>query len=206
MKNKTQIFLVHGGETFKNQKDYLNYLKNRAVSIEKRPRWALEYLDKELGKKFEIIRPRMPLPENAKYEEWKIVFKKYIPFLKNKFILIGNSLGGIFLMKYLSENRLPKKALSVYAVCAPFDGEGSDEDLVGGFNLKSNLSLIYKNTKNLYLLFSKDDTSVPVTNAEKYRRKLKDAYIAIYEGKNGHFNVPKFPELIKLVRNDVKRI
>lgn len=28
MKNKTQILIVHGGMTFKNQRDYLCYLKN----------------------------------------------------------------------------------------------------------------------------------------------------------------------------------
>ena len=109
MKNKTQILLIHGGETFRNQKDYLNYLKNRTISIKKRVRWSQEYLDKELGKKFEIIRPRMPLQENAKYSDWKIFFERHMPLLRNNIILIGNSLGGIFLAKYLSENKFPKK-------------------------------------------------------------------------------------------------
>lgn len=199
MKNKTQIFLVHGGETFKNQKDYLNYLKNRTVSIEKRPKWALEYLDKELGKKFEIIRPRMPLQENAKYEEWKMYFERFIPLLKNNVILIGNSLGGIFLAKYLSENKFPKKILAVYLTCAPFDDTCPNDDLVGGFKLKSNLSLIEKNCKNVTLMFSADDDVVPVAHAEKYRSKLKNSKIIIYKSKNGHFKVSKFPEIVKMI-------
>jgi hypothetical protein len=121
MKNKTQILIVHGGMTFKNKKDYVHFLKTRPISIVARKRWSIDYLDEKLGKNFEIIRPRMPLQENAKYVDRKIFFERYIPYLRNNAILIGNSLGGIFLAKYLSENKLPKKTLSTYLVCPPFD-------------------------------------------------------------------------------------
>jgi predicted alpha/beta hydrolase family esterase len=200
---KIQVLVIHGGMTFKNDKDYLHYLKTRKISLEKRVRWSGDYLRKSLGRKFEIIVPRMPLQDDAKYRDWKICFERYIPLLKNRFILIGSSLGGIFLAKYLSENKLPKKALSAYLVCPPFDNTTPKEDLVGGFKLKANLSLIEKNCKNLYLLFSKDDDVVPVSHAEKYRKKLKNANIIIYKSKNGHFNVPKFPEIVKLIKADV---
>ena len=200
MKKKTQIFLIHGGMTFKNQKDYLHYLKTREVSIEKKARWPREYLDEKLGKEFEIIRPQMPLPENAKYEDWKIWFERYVVLLRNNVILIGNSLGGIFLVKYLSENKFPKKILSTYLVCPPFDDTLIGEDLVGGFKLKSNLSLLETNSKKLYLFFSKDDDVVPVSHAEKYKAKLKNAKIVIYKSKNGHFKVSKFPEIVKIIK------
>jgi len=140
MKNKTQIFIVHGGMTFKNRKDYLKYLKTRKISFEKKITWTTDYLDKELGKKFQTIRPRMPLQDNAQYNDWKIYFERHIPYLKNNVILIGSSLGGIFLAKYLSEHKFPKKILSTYLVCPPFDNTILGEDLVGGFKLKSNLS------------------------------------------------------------------
>jgi len=174
MKTKTQILMVHGGMTFKNQKDYLHYLKTRRVSLEKKVSWGGDYIDKALGKNFEIIKPRMPLQDNAKYEDWKIYFERFIPLLRDNVILEGGSLGGIFLAKYLSENKFPKKILSTYLVCPPFDDTCFEEDLVGGFKLKSDLSLLEKQSKNLYLLFSKDDDSVPVAHAEKYRNKLKD--------------------------------
>jgi len=80
------------------------------------------------------------------------------------------------------------------------------EDLVGGFTLKSDLSLLEKNCKNLYLLFSADDDVVPVSHAEKYRKKLHNANIVIYKSKNGHFNVAKFPEIVKMIRNDTRKI
>lgn len=203
MKKKLQILMVHGGMTFKNDKDYVHWLKTKNVSIKKRPYWEAD-LEEKLGKKFEIIRPRMPLQDNAKYRDWKIFFERHIPFLRNNFILIGSSLGGVFLAKYLSEHNLSKKALSAYLVCAPFDGTLSTEDLVGGFKLKADISLIERNCKNLHVLFSKDDDIVPVSHAEKYRKKLKKAHIVIYTNKKGHFTAPKFPEIIKMINSDVK--
>jgi predicted alpha/beta hydrolase family esterase len=146
----------------------------------------------------------MPLSDNAKYRDWKILFERYIPLLRKDYILIGSSLGGIFLAQYLSENKMPKKALSVYIVCAPFDGDLPTEDLVGGFKLKKDLSLLENNCKNLYVMFSEDDDVVPVTHAEKYRKKLKEAEILTYKHMKGHFTAPKFPEIINLIRKDVR--
>lgn len=204
MESKTQILFIHGGTTFKNQKDYLHYLKTKKIKLEKKNYWSGEYLDKNLGKNFEIIRPTMPLKENAKYNDWKIYFERHMPYLRDNIILVGTSLGGIFLAQYLSENRFPKKILSTYLVCPPFDDTCFDEDLVGGFNLKKDLSLIEKNSKSLTLLFSKDDDVVPVSHAEKYRKKLKNLRIIIYKSKNGHFKISKFPEIVKMIKGDVK--
>lgn len=206
MKKKTQILFINGGMTFKNQKDYLNFLKTREIKIEKRVRWFEDYLDKNLGKNFEIIRPRMPLVDNAKYSEWKINFERHFPYIRNNVILIGVSLGGIFLAKYLSEHKFPQKILSTYLICPPFDDTLEEEDLVGGFKLKNDLSLVEKNSKNLYLMFSEDDKVVPISHAQKYKNKLPNAKLIIYKSKNGHFKIPKFPEIIKMIKSDIKKI
>ncbi len=204
MKKKIQVFLIHGGATFKNKKDYLHYLKNRFITVKPMRWWSDDYLKKSLGNKFEIIKPRMPLSENAKYKEWKIHFERYFPYLQNNIILIGVSLGGIFLAKYLSENKFPKKILSVYLICPPFDNTTPGEDLVGGFKLQSNLSLLEKNSKNLNLLFSENDDVVPVSHAKKYKNKLKNANVIIYKHIKGHFKISKFPEIIKMIKEEVR--
>ncbi|MEK7137981.1 MAG: alpha/beta hydrolase [Patescibacteria group bacterium] len=202
---KVQVLRVHGGMTFKNDKNYLHYLRTKKISTKKKISWKGDYLEKSLGKKFEVIAPQMPLSDNAKYRDWAILFKRYLALLKGKYILIGSSLGGVFLAKYLSENKLSKKAWSVYLVGAPFDNTVLGEDLVGGFNLKADLSLLEKNCKNLYLLFSEDDDVVPIAHSEKYKKKLKNARILVYKNKHGHFNVSRFPEIIKLIKEDVRK-
>ena len=205
MKKKIQLFVIHGGNTFKSDKDYFRYLKTRPISLEKRVRYYEDYFDETLGKQFEIIRPRMPLQDYAKYKDWKIYFKRHIPHLRNNIILMGGSLGGIFLAKYLSEHKFPKKILATYLVCPPFDNTLPKQSLAGGFKLKPNLSLLEKQAGNLYLLFSKDDDIVPVSHAKKYEKKLKNAKILIYKSKNGHFKVSKFPEVVKMIKKDAKK-
>ena len=199
MKNKPQIFFIHGGMTFKTRKHYLHFLKTRTINIKDEPRWYNEYLDLKLGKTFEIIRPRMPLKEYAKYEDWKIHFEKHIPYLRNNLILIGGSLGGIFLVKYLSENKFHKKIRSLYLVCPPYDNTLNAEVLAGGFKLKNDLSLLEREVKDIHFFFSKDDNIVPISHAEKYRARLKTAHITIFKRKNGHFRISTFPELVRLI-------
>ena len=204
-KQKTQILMIHGGMTFKSKKDYIHYLTNKSITLHKKEKRHGEYLTKKLDKYCDIIRPRMPLEDNARYNERKIYFERYIPLLQDNCILIGRSLGGIFLAKYLSENKFPKKILSVYLVCPPFDNTSPTEDLVWGFRLGFDLSLLERNCKNLSLLFSADDEAVPVSHAEKYRKKLPHATISIYDDKNGHFMVSEFPEIIDMIKKDIKK-
>lgn len=195
----TQILFIHGGMTFKNKTDYHNYLKNKKVSLETFKYWSNQYLDKKL-KKFHIIRPRMPCKDNSKYEDWKILFENYLKVTDNELILIGNSLGGIFLTKYLSENKIKKDIKGLFLVCAPFDNSLSTEDLAGGFELKKDLSKIEKQCKNIHFFFSADDPVVPISHAGKYKEKLPNAIVHAYDSKNGHFRVSKFPEIVKEIK------
>jgi predicted alpha/beta hydrolase family esterase len=205
MKKKVQIMLIHGGMTFKSKRDYLRFLKQRPISVKQRTRWDDRYFRDKLGRKFEIIKPKMPLAENARYSDWKIHFERHFPYLRNNVILIGVSLGGIFLAKFLSENKFPKKILSTYLIAPPFDDTLPTEELAGGFKLKSDLSRLDGSSKNLVLLFSKDDDIVPVSHSEKYRRKLNNAKIVICPKVKGHFNISKFPGIVKFINESSKK-
>ncbi|MFP4117655.1 MAG: alpha/beta hydrolase [Candidatus Woesearchaeota archaeon] len=200
MRKKKQIILIHGGETWKKREDYIRYLKTREISLERRESWSREYLEKQLSQEFRIIRPQMPLKEDAKYEDWKIWFERHLEFLDDDCILIGNSLGGIFLAKYLSENDFPRRIKATFLVCPPFDDSIPDEDLAGGFELGNDLSKLEKNSHMVKLMFSKDDEVVPPSQAKKYKEALKDAEIIMYDDKNGHFNIKEFPEIVEMIR------
>ena len=90
---KIQIFYIHGGTTFKNKKDYLNFLKTRKLSIDRKVGWSGEYFDKALGKNFHVIRPRMPRQDGATYNEWALHFERHLPLLKGDIILVKGSQG-----------------------------------------------------------------------------------------------------------------
>ena len=89
---KSQIFYVHGGMTFPNKQAYLHFLETRKVSIEEKISWNDAFLKRELGNDFDIVKPRMPCQDNAKYREWKICFERYLPYINDDVILIGASL------------------------------------------------------------------------------------------------------------------
>jgi predicted alpha/beta hydrolase family esterase len=201
---KFQILFIHGGEAFRNRENYLNYLRSRKVKLNKEIYWSEDYLNNELGKNFQTVIPRMPLQDNANYEDWEIVFENYLNAMNENIILVGISLGGIFLSKYLSENKVNKKILSVYMIAPPFDDTLPNDDLAGGFELGEDLNLIEENCDDVTLMFSKDDDCVPVSHAEKYREKLRSSEIIIYDDKNGHFGISEFPEIVGMIKEDVR--
>lgn len=196
---KKQVIVIGGGNTFDSYKQYISFLKKMKIDFArlKQIGWK-DALEKDLGKKFEVIRPEMPNPSNAKYAEWKIWWEKIIPHLEKQVVLIGHSLGGIFLTKYLSENKFPKKILAVFLVAAPYDDKG-EEDSLADFKLKKDLSLIQDQAGKVFFYHSADDSVVRFSDMEKYKKALSQAICREFKNK-GHFNQAKFPELVREVR------
>lgn len=198
---KKQIIVIHGGDTFKTYKAYLAYLRGYKLNFEKlKTKGWKDILSERFGKNFEVVLVKMPNPMNAKYKEWKIMFDKLLPFLKNNLVLLGHSLGGIFLAKYLSENKFPKKILATFLVAAPYDDKKSKNSL-GDFNLPENLNKFQKQGGKIFIYHSEDDPVVPFGNLKKYKRALPKAETKIFENRE-HFSQTKFPELI----NNIKKL
>lgn len=196
---KKQIIVIYGGDIFNSYKEYISFLKSYKINFEKMKSggWK-DSLQKKLGKSFEVILPNMPNKYNAKYLEWKIWFEKIIPFLEKRVVLVGHSLGGIFLAKYLSENKFPKKILAAFLIAAPYDDKDADYSLAD-FKLKKDLSLLQKQSKKLYIWQSEDDDIVPFADFEKYKKVLPDANYRVFKNK-GHFIQKTFPEIVQEIR------
>jgi len=141
----------------------------------------------------------MPNPMNAKYNEWETMFNKLIPFLDETIILVGHSLGGIFLAKYLSENDFPKKILATFLVSAPHNDKNTEYSLVD-FNLSRSLEKFQQQGGRIFLYHSKNDPIVPFADFEKYRNDLPEARTIIFEDR-GHFDQTEFPELVKDIKD-----
>ena len=197
---KKQIVVIRGGTTFNAYEEYISFLKNKEVKIDNfkiRKDWK-DTLEKELGDDFELFTPRMPNGTNASYEEWKIWFEKMTPFLKDSVFLVGHSLGGIFLVKYLSENMFSKKIKALLLIAAPFDDEDSDESL-NDFALIGSLKKITEQVGKIYLFHSKDDPVVPFDQVNKYKNIFPGSEIIVFTDRQ-HFNQEHFPELVELLK------
>ncbi len=191
---KKQVIVIHGGDTFETYEIYLDFLRKYEIDINRyksgKDDWK-PWLRDNLGNDYEVIIPIMPNKTNAQFEEWKLWFNKLIPFLNDEVILVGHSLGGAFLAKYLSENLFPKKVSGVFLVGAVYNKD-TDGYPLASFSLPKHLDL---QTENIYLYHSKDDPVVPFSDLDEYRKNLPASQIKILENR-GHLNQYEFPELL----------
>ena len=195
-----QVVAIHGGTSFDSYDGYLDFLRTREVSRERLSYgqdWKAN-LGSDLGESFEVFVPKMPNGANAKYLEWQIWFERIAEVLNDDVILIGHSLGGIFLAKYLSENEFPKSIALTVLVAAPFADVSTDESLTE-FALPASLDRFAEQSKRIVLFHSDDDPGVPVAEAQRYWEALPQAELKLLSGQQ-HINHEHFPELIKLLR------
>jgi hypothetical protein len=194
---KKQIVVIHGGDSFETREKFLDALKNWEVTKESflpKAGWKSN-LQSDLGEEYEVLSPRMPNKQNAKYDEWKIWFERMSPFLENGVILIGHSMGGLFLAKYLSENKFPKKISAFFLVAAP---HRSTED-IASFPVTSDLKRVWEQCQNIHIFQSEDDPLVPFAEAEEYKKAWPEAKMHVFTDR-GHFNQETFPELAREIK------
>ncbi len=195
---KQQIFVIHGGNASPTYEEYLEYLRNKQVTLEglASKDWK-HFLQQELGDTYAVWQPTMPNRQYARYLEWKIWFEKYAPFLNDGVILIGHSLGGIFLAKYLSEELFPKKIRATLLVAAPYN-RGAEP--MADFLLPESLARMEQQAGELCFYHSQDDPIVPFLHVEDYRRALPTANVLSFKDR-GHFIDEAFPEITEKMRS-----
>jgi len=194
-----QIVVIHGGTTFKTKQECLDYLGTKPVdkeTFQNTPGWK-DCLAKNLGQDFEVFNPTMPNRVNADFVEWGVWFDRLIPFLEDNVILIGHSMGGIFLAKYLSENNFPKIIKATILIAPPFKAEDMPEALTN-FAITQPLDNFAKQAGKIYLFHSQDDPVVPFSQSEKYQQALPQAKLIKFSDRE-HFNQPELPELQELI-------
>lgn len=196
-----QVIVIHGGETFATHEKYVEFLRACTVddpSIPSPKGWK-DVLGEHLGEGFLVVKPGMPNKLNAKYAEWKLWFEKYLPYIQDDVTLVGHSLGGIFLARYLSENAFPKRIAKTILIAPPAGATGPDDSLAD-FVLPEDMSLFAQQGGEITLYFSTDDFVIPIARKEIYTQRLPSAKIVTFTD-CGHFLQEEFPELVALIRN-----
>ncbi len=197
---KQQVCVIHGGTSFDSYEEYIEFIKTRDISLEKFREtydWKAS-LQTDLGDAFEVLQPRMPNGTNVRYKEWKIWFERCVELMDDDLILIGHSLGGIFLAKYLSENDLSKKVKATLLVAAPYSDTSTVESLKD-FVLPESLDKFSDQGGSIYIVHSHDDPIVPFSETQLFLQALPDAQIMEFQDR-GHFHQSHFPELVELLK------
>ena len=204
---KKQVLYIHGGDSFGKYEDFLQDLQTKPIrdpfGLERKSIWVDNFRENLSG--FEVLTPVMPNKQNAQYKEWKIWLERHFEFLHDDVVLVGWSLGGMFLAKYLSEEKFPFKIKAVYLLAAP-SGEFTDES---GNNCASfqfsmqNLVNLTKQSEKTFIWHSEDDFVVPYKEFGVYKKNVPEAEFLSFTDKN-HFLVPELPELIDSIKNILK--
>lgn len=190
------MVVIHGGDSFRTREEYLKFLEDFPLTIDQvRPKrdWKSS-LPEVLGEGYDVFAPVMPNKTNAKFSEWSLWFKKMFPFLEDGVILVGHSLGGMFLAKYLSERTFPRRISALLLVAAPHNHSGEVED----FMLPASLDGVVRQVGKILLFHSTDDDVVPFSELAVYSEQLPKANATTFTDR-GHFNQPEFPELVRCI-------
>ena len=197
---KTQIVFIHGGDSFATNEEFYASLRSHYFEpfVPEQKKWR-DNIKEVLIETHDCIMPRMPNSMNADFVAWSIWFKKIVPYLRDGVVLVGHSLGGGFLLRYLTENKLPITVSQLHLVA------GVTDDLdcpgVGEFGIDINHWTGFRSDiAMVHLWHSTDDTLVPVHHSERLAAKYSPATTHYFKDR-GHFLQPEFPELIVIIKN-----
>lgn len=154
----------------------------------------IAYLEKELKDTYQFVFPRMPAPENPKYISWKNQLEKELNILHGEVILVGHSLGGSVLLKYLSEESCNLTISGLFIIASPYWGLDENWQLKD-FILQNLFEENLPSIPNLFLYHSRDEEIVPFTHNKMYAEKLPHAITRELEGKE-HLFLNGFPILV----------
>jgi len=200
MKNKKQIIFIRGGETFDKKEDFYEYLKTvKCNPYDKSKEWR-DWIIWALEDSYDLICPLMPNKQSADYVAWKMWFERHFEFINDDNpIIIGHSLGGAFLFKYLSENSFPKNISQLHLIAPYVENEGMRLEKLDTFSFDINKINNIKNIcREIHLWHSKDDNSVPFHHSELVKEYLPEAQFHIFNDR-GHFRQPAFPEILEVI-------
>jgi len=194
-----QVCIINGGSTYEDEaafQDHLLKLELKYIRMLYTGGNWKNWLGATLTD-YDVLLPEMPNKAYAKYDEWALFFSKILPFLHNDAILVGHSLGGIFLAKYLNEHADSLHFSKVALVSAPFNDTSTES--LASFALPEDMSNLEKTADHFALFHSTDDKVVPFAEIHKYAAILPRAEVTVLEGR-GHINDPTFPELLEFIK------
>jgi predicted alpha/beta hydrolase family esterase len=193
---KQDVIVIHGGSCWSSYAEYLEDLKKTIFTPGASPsnNWH-QSLPKSLGSRFRVFLPEMPNWQNAKYLEWKIWFEKILQASNSRPMVVGHSLGAIFLVKYFAEERVPKAVSGLFLVSAPFILRREDPGF-GDFALRKIPAGLRQRGAGITFYHSEDDEIVTFDHLEKYQLILPGARFRVFKHR-GHFRQKTFSELIR---------
>lgn len=147
--------------------------------------------------------PQFPTPEGQNLDNWLKVFKEYMPYLDEKTILVGHSLGPAFIMNILENLEQPILAAFFVSGFTGLLGKPEFDEINKTItNRKFNYSKIIRNCNKFFIYHSDNDPYVPLDKGKELAAKLNGKLTIIKNG--GHINASAGYTEFPLLLNDIK--
>jgi uncharacterized protein len=156
------------------------------------------YLARELSADYGVIAPEMPDADNPHYGPWRDRIEQELQAIDEEAILIGHSLGGSVLLKYLAEGSYRKPVPGLFLVSVPNwgpDGWAYDE-FAAPKDVGSRLL-----ASRIFLYHSRDDPEVPFAHLAYYQEHLPLATARPVDGSEH-----SFVEGLPILLDDIKSL
>ena len=198
-----QLIYIHGWMCFPDTETMCNVLEKREYDpyhpYEERRKWK-DWMKEQLKDTHECFFPEMPNKNMASYKVWKMWFEKVFPYLNGEdLIVIGHSLGAMFLIKYIWENTFPKKIKQLHLISSVFDESDMDDDEKYSWDFAYDQKIIphlESQSEEIFLYHSTDDDIVPYAHTEKIKAYLPKAKLITLTDRGHFFGEVEFPELL----------
>lgn len=143
-------------------------------------------LRNELGSAYTVHYPRMVNEENPEYADWNAQITAELTLLDGEIVLVGHSVGGSVLLKYLSENRSVRSIAAVIILAAPYWGADEFWDWDDG-RLPENVAVKLTSVPQIILYHSRDDEIVPFQHLALYAKRIPQATLREVNGREHQF-------------------
>jgi uncharacterized protein len=161
--------------------------------------YLANHLQDALRGDHDVFCPIMPDSDSPQYLSWRDKLEKQLKALQGEVMLVGHSLGGSVLLKYLSEEQYRLTVTGLFLAAAPY--WGIDEDWQNDeYVLKKHFSSELVRIPRIYLYHSRDDDVVPFKHLQHYAQNIPHAAIRELDH-CGHYFRSGLPELINDIRN-----
>lgn len=143
-------------------------------------------LQNALGSDYEVRYPKMVNEDNPEYADWKAQIASELAALSDEVTLVGHSVGGSVLLKYLCDVTVESTVTGLFVLAAPCWGDDEfwswDE-----VQLPQDAAAKLASVPRIFLYHSRDDRVVPLRHLGLLAAKLPQASIREVDGRGHQF-------------------
>jgi uncharacterized protein len=155
---------------------------------------------------YQTFLPQFKTPEEQSLENWRSQFEYEVGELDNNSLLVGHSIGAVFILRILEKLKSPiHTAVFVAGFTGKIDIEEFDQINASFIAEPYDWLKIKANAKNIICFSGSNDPYVPIIQGQEIADKLNVERIVIEKG--GHLNdkagFRSFPRLIEEIRETI---